>query len=408
MPKFSYVAKTKDARTIRDMEIAMSQADLTARLRARGLYIVSIEEVKENDKGYSSKDKKNKSLRKNVALEDLTFLSRNLAVTLSSGITLLRSLELLASQTSSLKLNKILTECGNYVRGGLSFSESITKYPDVFPMLWQSVVEVGEASGNLPFGLEKLADYLEMRSEFERKIKSAMIYPCILMSVCLAALFIFFKFILPKFTELFTQFDLELPLPTKIIFSISNAFSKYWIVGVVIIGAIFGAYTFFKDTPEFKRRFDSFVLKVPLLNNLLVLMFMERFTSTMYILLDSGLPLVYTLEASAKSIGNSVFQRGLIVVKDRVREGASLSAEIAKLESFPGLVAEMAKVGEETGTLPTVFQKISQYYRKDLSSNVERILLVFEPFMIVIMGILIGGIVISLFLPIFKLSQITG
>jgi len=175
--KFSYVAKTKDSKTIKDVEPATNQEELVLRLRSRGLFVISVTEIKEKSSTYAGGGKHKKSRRKSVKLEDLTFLARNLAVTLSSGITLLRSLEILSAQTASEKMSKILVESGNYVRSGLSFSEAINKYPDVFPMLWQSIVEVGEASGNLPFGLDKLADYLEMRMEFERKIKSALIYP---------------------------------------------------------------------------------------------------------------------------------------------------------------------------------------------------------------------------------------
>jgi len=267
---------------------------------------------------------------------------------------------------------------------------------------------VGEASGNLPFGLEKLADYLEIRMDFERKIKGALIYPCILVGVSTMALFIFFKFILPKFTELFTQFNIELPLPTKIVFGISVFFGKFWLLMLVIVVGIIGGFAYFRNDAEFKKRIDGFALQIPLLHKLVTLMCMERFTSTMYILLDSGLPLVYTLEASAKSIGNVHIQRELIMVKERVRQGATLSDELRTIEAFPALIPEMTKVGEETGTLPAVFHKVAIYYQKELISRVERMVTLFEPFMIMVMGAIIGGIVISLFLPIFKIATLSN
>jgi len=226
------------------------------------------------------------------------------------------------------------------------------------------------------------------------------------MLVCAGAMFIFFKFILPKFTTLFTQFNIELPLPTKIVFGISTIFSKYWLLILLFFGGIWGAIMFFKDDPLFKKRWDELSLKIPLYNNFVRLLCMERFTSTMYILLDSGLPLVFTLEAASKSIGNYILQKDLTIVKDHVREGATLSAELLKLQAFPPLISEMTKVGEETGTLPAIFHKVSTYYQKDLVTKVERIILIFEPAMIVVMGGLIGGIVVSLFMPIFKLSTL--
>ncbi|MCP4652072.1 MAG: type II secretion system F family protein [Candidatus Omnitrophica bacterium] len=407
MPKYSFVAKTNDSKTVKDIEFASSQDEMVAKLRARGLFIVSIKEIiQEKVKGTTASDVLNKKRgkRTSIKLHDLTMLARNLAVTLSSGITLLRSLEILAKQAESGKMQQVLQECGTYVREGLSFSEAIHKYPKIFPSLWQSIVEVGEASGNLPFGLDKLADYLEMRMDFERKIKSALIYPVILVCVSFLALLIFFKVILPKFTELFSQFNIELPLPTKIVFGISAFVAKYWLLIILGIVVTIAAFIYFKDDPQFKKAFDKISLKVPLVNKIVLVGCLERFTSTMYILLDSGLPLVYTLDASARGIGNYVLEKELMAVKERVREGASLSDEIGKLDVFPALIPEMAKVGEETGSMPEVFSKVSSYYQKELSTKVERIVLVFEPLMITVMGFLIGGIVISLFLPIFKIA----
>ena len=408
MPKYIYTAKTKDSHTVKDIEQASSREELVAKLRARGLFLISLVEVAERSRDAKTHGGGKQPKRSSIQLRDLTFLARNLAVTLSSGITLLRSLEILSSQAESARLGKILNECSNYVRSGLSFSEAITKYPDVFSNLWQSIVEVGESSGNLPFGLEKLADYLEMRMEFERRIKGALIYPGILVSVATLALFIFFKFILPKFTDLFTQFNIELPLPTRIVFGISMFFTKFWWAIVLVIAGLIGAFSYFRNNVELKKRLDDIALKMPLLSNLLTLLCMERFTSTMYILLDSGLPLVYTLEASAKSIDSVSIQRDLVMVKERVRQGAALSDELRKLEAFPALIPEMAKVGEETGTLPAVFHKVSVYYQKELISRVERMVTLFEPMMIVVMGAIIGGIVISLFLPIFKIATLSN
>jgi type IV pilus assembly protein PilC len=408
MPKYIYTAKTKDSHTLKDIEQASSREELVAKLRARGLFLISLVEVVNRSREAKTNKGGKQAKRSSVQLEDLTFLARNLAVTLSSGITLLRSLEILSTQAQSAKLGKILNECSGYVRGGLSFSEAINKYPGVFSNLWQSIVEVGEASGNLPFGLEKLADYLEMRMEFERKIKGAMMYPGILCCVCGVALFVFFKFILPRFTELFTQFNIDLPLPTKIVFAMSVFFGKYWWLMILAVAGIIFTFGYFRNNVEFRKRMDDISLKLPLLGSLVTLLCMERFTSTMYILLDSGLPLVYTLEASAKSIDSISIQKDLVMVKEKVRQGATLSDELRKLDAFPPLIAEMAKVGEETGTLPAVFHKVATYYQKELISRVERMVTLFEPLMIVVMGTLIGGIVISLFLPIFKIATLSN
>jgi len=408
MPKFKYIAKTKDGKTLKEILNLSTKDDVVARLRAKGLLIISIAEVKEKGEGFSflSAFFAAKGKRRKITPQELAFLARNLATTLSSGVTLLRSLEILSVQAESIKLEKILERCSEYIKEGLSLSEAIVKYPQVFSPLWKGLVEVGEASGNLPFVLEKLADYLEIRINFERKVKGALIYPAILFFVAVGAVVIFFKFILPKFTMLFEQFDIELPLATRIIFGISKFLEANFLLvvgGVVLLG--FG-FSLFTKRPETKEICDRIKLKLPFIGDLTFLAALERLTSTIYILLDSGLPLVYTLEVVSRGTGNIILEKSLLQVTEKVREGASLSAEFRKLDIFPLLVSEMAKIGEETGTMPQVFNKISTHYQKDLSMRLERLITAFEPIMIVFIGIVIGGIVIALFLPLFKLSTL--
>ncbi|UCD15867.1 MAG: type II secretion system F family protein [Candidatus Omnitrophota bacterium] len=414
MPKYSYRAKTKDARTIRDVETASSKDELIGKLRARGLFIVSIREVGEKKERKTpsffsvSLFSKTKGKRSSIKLLDLTLLARNLATTLSSGVTLLRSLEILATQTESGKLENILKECSQHIRAGLSLSEAVAKYPRVFSNLWQGIVEVGEASGNLPLVLERLADYLEMRMDFERKVKSARVYPTILICAAIVALFIFFKFILPKFLEIFNQMKVELPLPTKIIFNISQVFEKNFLFIIIGIILLISGFTFFTKNPQTKKVWDKVILKMPVLGGLVFLGALERLTSTIFILLESGLPLVYTLEVAARGMGNTFLEKNIISAKEKVRGGASLSEEFRKLDLFPMLISEMAKIGEETGSMPQVFKKISAHYQRELTVRVERLVSAFEPLIILFMGVIIGGMVISLFLPLFKLGTMGG
>ena len=408
MAKFKYIAKTRDGKTVKEVLSFPTKDDAIASLRAKGLFILSIAEVKEKEGGPSflPSFSTQKGKRSKIKPYDLAFLARNLSITLSSGVTLLRSLEILTSQAESIKLEKVLSRCSEYIKQGLSLSEAIGKYPKVFSLLWRGLTEVGEASGNLPFVLEKLADYLEVRINFERKIKGALVYPAILLSVAVAAVIVLLKFILPKFTVLFQQFDIELPLPTKIIFSASKFLETNFLLILVTIAVTSFGFLLFTKRPETKKIWDAIKLKLPIIGGVAFLTALERATSTIFILLDSGLPLVYTLEVVARGTGNSVLEKSLLQVTEKVRDGASLSDEFRKLEIFPLLVSEMAKVGEETGSLPQVFNKISVHYQKDLTSRIERLIIAFEPIMIVLIGIVIGGIVIALFLPLFKLSTL--
>ncbi|MFA6281899.1 MAG: type II secretion system F family protein [Candidatus Omnitrophota bacterium] len=406
MPKYSYVAKTKDAKTLKDVEEASSREELIAKLKTRNLFIISVNEVRaEQEKSFLSFFSfRKQGKRSSVKLYDLAFLARNLSTMLSSGVTLLRSLEIISSQTESSKLGKVLKESSQLIKEGLSFKEAIAKYPSIFSPLWRAIVEVGEASGNLPTVLDRLADYLEIRIEFERKIISAMIYPLILIGAMTMAIFIFFKFILPKFVTIFRDFGVKLPLPTQIIFAIADFVDKNVIWVLLGIAGIFIAFTMFMRNPATKETRDRISLKLPLAGEMVFLFCLDRFTSTMYILLDSGLPLVYALEIAARGIGNTILEKNILFVKNRVKDGASLSREFNKLNIFPALVSEMAKIGEETGTMPEIFKKISMHYSKELTTRVERIIVAFEPILILLLGVVIGAVVISLFLPLFKIS----
>lgn len=407
MPKYHYLAKTKEGKTLRDVEDVSSKEELIAKLKARGLFIVSIKEkIKAGDSLVSSAAKRKK--RSSVKIEDLCMLARNLSITLSSGITLLRSLEILSVQAESSKLEKILKSCMEKVQGGLSLSEATAKYPKVFFSLWQVILEVGEVSGNLPFVLDKLANYLDTKIEFERKIKSALVYPLILMIAATIAVAVFFKFIIPRFMEIFTELEIELPFITKIMFQISGFVEKNFLF---IIGGVFFfsiAFSFWKKQPESKKILDGLGLKLPLLSDFILTSCLERFTSMMYILLDSGLPLVSTLEISARGVSNFSLEKQLMTVKEKVREGSSLSNELSKLPIMPSLVVELSRVGEETGTMPEIFRKITIYYRKELATRIERFVAAFEPILILAMGVLIGVMVLAIFLPLFKMTSLSN
>ncbi len=406
MPRYAYIAKTKEGKTVRQTEEALSKEEMLGQLRARGFFVISLEETKEEKRPSFSFFRRGKRYR--VKLYDLVRFSRDLCVTLSSGLTLLRSLEIIASETESIKLEKALRECIKNIKDGLSLSEALTKHPDIFSSLWRAITEVGETSGNLPFVMEKLADYLEVRLETERKVKSALIYPTIILFAAAGALFIFLTFILPKFVVIFEQFKLELPLITKIVVSSSKIFQKYILLILILIaaGIYFLSYSF--KSPSVRKIWDRVLLRVPILGELIFMGCLERFTSSVSILLDSGLPLVSTLGISAYAMNNSFLEKAVLYMQDRVKEGGSLSLEFAKQGLFPLLISEMAKIGEETGTLPEIFGRVSLHYRREFSTRVERLINALGPLIILFLGVVIGFIVISLFLPIFRLSTLGG
>jgi len=410
MALYRYIAKTKDAKTVRDVTEASSRDEVIQILKSKGLYIVSISEVGKSPerKTLFSLGGKKSEKHRGIKSVDMSFLARNLAITLSSGIPLLRILEIISVQTESLNLEHILQNIAQDIKKGLSLSEALKKYPQVFDHLWRGIVEVGEVSGNLPFVLEKLADYLDMRMEFERRIKSALIYPT--MVSCFAALTIlgFFKFILPRFAGIFTQFDIQLPFITQLLFNIANFVNKNFLVIIIFLAGGIVAWRFVSKKPAVKRFLDRLMLHLPLLRRIVLVTVTERFSSTLYILLESGVPIVYTLEVISRSVGNSVIEAKINALKENVKKGKNLSGELAKIEEFPVLISEIARIGEEAGNMPDMFRKLSEHYQKELSTKIDRIIAVFEPALIFLLGGSIGVVVISLFLPLFKLITLGG
>lgn len=408
MPLYRYIAKTKDGKNIKKVEEVPTKEELITRLRNQGLFIISIREVEKKGGSSLLKIFRSKHKRSGIKPFDLAFLARNLSITLSSGVPLLRSLEIISLQIESEKLAQVLRKVSQEVKAGLSLSEAFTKHPKVFSPLWTGLVEVGEASGNLPFVLEKLADYLELRLEFERKIKSALVYPTILVVFAIGAVFFFFKFILPRFTAIFKQFDMTLPLFTQILFNISEFVNKNFLfIGAGFVVAVMGLWYLKRSAPG-RRFLDRVNLVIPLVSKLTIISCLERFSSTMYILLESGVPIVYTLDVTARSIGNTLLEKDIHTLKENVRKGRSLSSELSQIPIFPPLITEITKVGEEAGNLPEMFKKIATHYQKELTTRIERLIAMFEPLIILFMGIIIGSIVISLFLPLFKLSTMGG
>ncbi len=409
MALYQYIARTKEGKSVKDIVDADSKNEVINKLRTKNLYIISINEMSQHRESGSPKKFsffKKRSKHNGINYLDMSYFARNLTMTLSAGVPLLRSIEIISFQTESLSLANVLNKVGEDIKKGFSLSEAVERYPNVFSSLWKGIVEIGEASGNLPFVLERLADYLERSAEFERKIKSALIYPAMVSIFGLIAVIVFFKFILPRFTEIFTQFNIELPLLTKLLFSASNFVNRYFaLIIIALVGGAFGLFYLKKN--NIGREFvDKAKLALPLLSDFTLMITLERFSSMMYILIESGVPIVYALDVISKSIDNIVLGNAIALVKDDVKKGKSLSLELSKIEIFPPLISEIARIGEETGNMPVMFKKLSEHYQKELTTRMERLIAVFEPLIIFLLGIIIGTIVIALFMPIFQLATL--
>lgn len=411
MPKLSYIARDSEGNKVVGSEDVANSDELIGRLQAKNLIVINIlsdskqTETKKQVE-FSGGGVKIRHKHHGVNENDLVLFCRQLATLLGAGVTILKSLEIILKQVSSSKFYGIIKRMVKDMEAGLSLHEAMAKHSGVFSDLWVNLVESGEASGNLSVVLNRLAGYLERNAEFKKKIISALIYPVILMAAGFGALFFLTVKIIPTFAELFKGFNMTLPLLTQVIILISGfirKFSLFMLVAGVAATVMFRAYI---KTKTGRFMFESYLMKLPLLGTFFQSLVIERFSSEMSTLIESGVPILYSLEITEHSVGNLVMAGIVRQIKENVREGKPLSQQMEKCQFFEPMVVQMVAVGEEIGELAQMFKKINVYYEDYVSTFLARFATMFEPLILLFMGGVIGVMVTGMFLPIFKLASI--
>jgi len=412
MPKFYYIARNSLGAKETGVEEALNQEEVVSKIQARGLIVVSVipENIDVSNKGAIKASAKAKSrLKRNkITGADLTLFCRQLATLLGAGVTILKSLDIITKQVVSKRLYAVVLDLQKNMEAGLSFHEAMVRHPKVFSDLWVNLVESGEASGNLAVVLSRLATYLEKDAEFKGRVISALIYPGILMSAGLGALFLMAVKIVPTFAEIFKGFKIELPLLTKILLMVSD-FLRFNMMAILLVigGAIF-AFKKYVNTKAGRRNFENFQLKMPVLGEFFMALSVERFSSEMSTLLESGVPILYSLEISERSVGNLVMADVIRKIKEDVREGKSLREPLESSAFFDPMFIQMVSIGEEIGELPQMFKKINTFYQEYCEVFLTRFVAMFEPFILIFIGGVIGIMITGIFLPIFEISKIGG
>jgi type IV pilus assembly protein PilC len=412
MKKFIFTARDQQGKMITGGEEAENADALVSRLQLRGLLVTNIRIQADTEPAVSSRAGFSSVARKfshhRIKEEDLCLFGRQLATAIGSGVPLLKSLDIINRQAASKKLFDALSIVIHDVESGLSFRDALAKHPNVFSSLWVNLVETGEASGNLPLVLERLVVYLEGRAAFKRKIVSALIYPMLLTVVAFGAIIIFLIAIVPKFVTIFEGFGKKLPTPTMILISVSNLLTRnFFFIFIAFCGILYISYQYARSKSG-KARLDRFVLSAPVVKEFFRLSEIEKFASGMSTLLESGVPILFSLEIAERSSGNGVVQDIIKKVKESVREGKPLVGPMEESGFFPPMITQMVNIGEEIGELDKMFKKISAFYSEMLETKITRLTTLFEPIMIVFMGVVIGGMVISMFIPIFSIANIGG
>lgn len=409
MPKFSYISRKTTGERESGVIEGPSQDEVLFQLQKRGLLVTSIIPFDLNKKEPSfTKDTKAKEKKQfshnGVTANDLVLFSRQLSMLLSAGVSLLRSLDIVSKQVDSKKLFTVINQIRQDMEAGRTLKDSVGKFPEIFDALWVNLIETGEASGNLPTVLDKLAYYLEETMSFQRKIISALMYPGILLLVSLLAVFFFVVKIVPTFSKILTSFGVELPLPTKILIGISDFLTKKFFLLAAIITVFVFLFKFFSKRPPLNRAIEEFKFKVPIFGDFFRFLFLERFATTMAILIESGVPILYALEISERSAGSMKMAETIAFIKKSVKEGRSMAVPMEKSDFFTPMVIQMVSIGEEIGELSNMLKRIAKFYQEYLETFVIRLATIFEPLMVVFMGFVIGAMVISIFLPIFSLA----
>jgi type II secretory pathway component PulF len=409
VPKFFYTARNRSNEKITGFEEAANQEELIGRLQARDLIVVSISaETEGTSQGLKRQEKTKGRFRPRhyrITNDDLALFCRQLATLLGAGVTILYSLEIISQQVASRKLYNVIRSLQKYMESGLSMREAMAKHPYVFSELWVNLVESGEASGNLALVLSRLANYLERRAAFRRKLISALIYPAILMVASLGALLFLTIKVIPTFVDLFKGLNITLPKLTQGLVAVSSFIRKYIIIIIVVL--IFGAYLFRKyiATRYGRKKYELFKLNLPIFGEFFRSLIVERFSSEMSTLVESGVPILYSLEIAEHSVGYLVMADIIRQIKEELREGKSLSQPFEKSGFFEPMVVQMIRVGEEIGELSQMFKRINAFYQEYVETFLTRFTSIFEPIMLVFMGLIIGLMVVGMFLPIFSITQ---
>jgi type IV pilus assembly protein PilC len=341
-----------------------------------------------------------------VNLKDLAVFSRQFATMINSGLPLLRTLGILETQSESTELKRVVNDMRLEVEKGSSLSSSMAKHPRAFSKLYISMVKAGETSGNLDQVLLRLADQIESEVALRHKIKSAMTYPIVVMvmvSLILAAMLLF---VVPTFKDLYSSLGGTLPLPTRVLLAVSDAFRKFfWLFGLVAFGLAY-AFRKWKATDKGALKWDKIKLKIPIFGTLFHKAALSRFSRTLSVLTRSGVPILQSLDIVAETVNNALIAEAVKDVQSSVKEGESLAAPLSRHEVFPPMVVQMLAVGEETGALDTMLEKIADFYDDEVTAAVESLTSLIEPVMIGIVGGAVGTIVICLYMPLFNIINL--
>lgn len=401
MAVFEYKGITADGRDTTGMVDADTPKAARTKLRQTGVFPTEVVEGKSAEGARPAQ----RSLGEWITQQDIAILTRQLATLLSAGIPMMESLGALSEQAEKKEIKRVLAEVREEVREGSALSTAVGRHPKVFPDLYVQMVRAGEASGTLDRILVRLADFLENRIKLQGKVVTALAYPILMMSVSTVVLFFLITYAVPKVTTIFEDMGQALPLPTRFLMALSGFLSSYWVL--MLVGAI-GVLILIRRyiaTPTGRLAYDRFLLRVPLLGKIVKMVALARFSRTFSTLLASGVPLLSALEIVKNVVGNKIIGEAISKARENIREGESIADPLKRSGVFPPLVTHMIAVGEKSGELEKMLQKVADTYDNEVETVVSTLTALLAPIMILLMGGVIFLIVLAILLPIFEISQ---
>jgi len=403
MPIFQWKARTRQGSLKKGEIEAMNEAAVMAQLRSQMLLPVTVKEKSKDVSEYLP------FLKQGIKIRELVIFTRQFATMIDAGLPLVQCLQILGDQQPNKTFQTILREVKADVEQGSTFADALRKHPKPYDDLYVNLVQAGEIGGILDTILNRLSVYLEKADALRRKVKGAMVYPSTVLVVAIGVVVLMLVKVIPTFEKMFADFGGELPGPTQVVVSISH-FMQDWIA--IVIGVLVAAFMAFfaarRKNLKFRKSTDALALKLPIFGPLLRKVAVARFTRTLGTMIASGVPILDGLDIVARTAGNMIIEEALRKVRSAITEGKTMAEPLAESDVFPGMVTQMIAVGEETGAMETMLAKIADFYDEEVDAAVDALTAMLEPLMMVFLGGTVGGMLIAMYLPIFKIADTIG
>ncbi len=405
MPVYEYKALNQKGKTCKGLIDADSEASAHSKLRASGKYPVSLQESSDKGGASSKSGLKKGRLFERIKSDEIHLVTRQLATLLNAGIPLINSLASLIQQASNPALKRTLAQIRDSVNEGSTLTKALTQYPKLFSNIYINMVRSGEASGSLDIVLDRLADFGEKQKALQSKLKAALIYPIFMAVIGTGILFFLITYIVPNITRVFTDMERALPLPTRVLIILSDSLRDYWWLGAILLTGLFFLIRLALAQERGKRIWDRTKLSLPITGSVTRKIILTRFSSTLGSLLNSGVPLIASLQIVASIVDNRLVGDVIEEAMDKIQKGKSMSSALESSPWFPPMFIQMIGVGEQSGQLESMLDKVAQTYEREVETAILGMTSLIEPIMITSMGAAVGFVVLSILLPIFEMNQ---